>query len=49
MAWAAGDREDALECLPGLIPGPIVAHHQHVAAMGTGQEFRMINEALFRV
>jgi hypothetical protein len=49
VAWSAGDRENAIERLHGLIPREIVAHYQHVAAMGTGQEFRMIDTALFRV
>ena len=44
--WAAGDREDAIEHVHGFIPCQIVAHHQHVTAMGTGQEFRMIDETL---
>ena len=43
---SAGHREDAIEQLHGLIPRQIVAHHQQVAAMGTGEEFRLINDTL---
>jgi len=42
-------REDVIEHLHGLIPCQIVARHEEVATMGTGQEFRVIDEALFRV
>jgi hypothetical protein len=47
--WSTRRREDTIESLHGLIPGQIVARHKEVATMGTGQEFRVIDEALFRV
>ena len=46
---STGHREDAIEPLHGLIPRQIVAHHQQIAAMGTGQELRLINDALVGV
>ena len=46
---ATRHREDAIKHLHGLIPRQIVAHHQQVATMGTGQEFRLINDALVGV
>jgi hypothetical protein len=42
-------RDDAIEHLHSLIPRQIVACHEEVATMGTSQEFRVIDEALFRV
>jgi hypothetical protein len=42
-------REDTIEPLRGLIPRQIVARHEEVATMGTGQELRVINHALVGV
>jgi hypothetical protein len=42
-------RDDAIEHLHGLIPRQIVARHEEVATMGTGQEVRVINDALMGV
>jgi hypothetical protein len=47
--WSTRHREHTIESLHGLIPCQIVARHEEVATMGTGQEVRMIDEALFRV
>ena len=47
--WSTRHRDDAIEPLHGLIPRQIVARHEEVATMGTGQEFRVIDETLFRV
>ena len=51
--WAvprsARHREDTIEPLHGLIPRQIVARHEEVATMGTGQELRVINHALVGV
>jgi len=46
---AAGHREDPVERLHSLIPCQIVAHDQQIAAVGTGQKFRLINQALLGV
>ena len=46
---AAGHREDSVERLHRLIPCQRVAHNQQIAAVGTGQEFRLINQALLGV
>jgi hypothetical protein len=46
---SAGHRDDAIECLHGLIPGEIVAHHQEIATVGTGHQFRLINHALLGI
>src|SRR5215831_6381986 len=47
--WSTRHREDTIESLHGLIPCQIVARHEEIATMGTGQEFRAIDETLFRV
>src|SRR6266478_6364394 len=46
---AAGNREDAIEHLHGFIPCQIVAAYQEVATVGTGQEFRLIDNTLLGV
>ena len=46
---SAGNREDAIEHLHGLIPRQVGAHHQQIAAGGTGQEIRLIDNALLGV
>jgi hypothetical protein len=43
------DREDAIEHLHSFIPRQIVAHHEQIAAVGTGQELRWIDDALMGV
>jgi hypothetical protein len=42
-------REDAIEGLHGLVPRQIVAQGHKVAAVRTGVEFGLINEALVGV
>jgi hypothetical protein len=49
VAGSRGKGEDAIERLHSLIPGQIVARHEEIATMWTGQEFRVIDDALFRV
>ena len=49
VTWSTRHREHTIKSLHGLIPCQIVARHEEVATMGTGQEFRVIDEALFRV
>ena len=46
---STGNRDDAIEHLHGLIPREVVPGHQEVTAVEAGQQFRMINEALFGV
>ena len=46
---SAGNREDAIEHLHGLIPRQIGAQHQQVAAVRTGQDLRLIDNALLGV
>jgi hypothetical protein len=46
---AAGNREDAIEHLHGFIPRQIVVAYQEVAAVGTGEEFRLIDNTLLGV
>jgi hypothetical protein len=46
---AAGDREHASQGLHGFIPGEIIAKGQTVVAVGAGEEFGLINEALLGV
>src|SRR2546427_11757638 len=46
---STGNREDTIEPLHGLIPRQIVARHEEVATMGTGQELRVIHHALVGV
>ena len=49
VAWARGNGEEAIERLHDLIPSEIVPHHQEVTAVEAGQQFRVINDALFGV
>jgi hypothetical protein len=42
---AAGHGEDLVEGLDGFIPSQIVAHHQHLTAVGTSWQFGLIDEA----
>src|SRR2546428_11276028 len=46
---SAGYREDATQGLHGLVPCQIVAQHQQVTAVGTGEEFGLINDTLLSV
>jgi len=46
-ARSRGNGEEAIERLHGLIPSQVVPHHQEVTAMEAGQQFRVINDALF--
>jgi hypothetical protein len=48
-AWSSGKRENVLERLHGLIPGEVVARDQEVTTMETGQQFRVIDDALLGV
>jgi hypothetical protein len=48
-AGACGNGEEPIERLHGLIPGKIVPRHQEVTAVEAGQQFRLINDALFGV
>jgi hypothetical protein len=48
-AWTCGNGEEAIERLDSLIPSKIVPRHQEVTAVEAGQEFRVINDALFGV
>jgi hypothetical protein len=48
-AWSCGNGEAAIECLHGLIPSEVVPHNQEVTAVEAGQQFRVINDALFGV
>jgi hypothetical protein len=48
-AWSRGKGEAAIECLHGLIPSEIVPQHQEVTAVGAGEQFRVIHDALFGV
>src|SRR4029434_3080612 len=49
VAGSSGKGEDAIERLHSLIPGQIVPHDQKVPTVGTGQQLRVIDDALFRV
>jgi hypothetical protein len=48
-AWSRGNGEEAIERLHGLIPREVVPHSQEVTAVEAGQQFRVINDALFGV
>jgi succinylarginine dihydrolase len=48
-ARSRGNGEEAIERLHGLIPSQVVSHNQEVTAMEAGQQFRVINDALFGV
>jgi len=48
-AWTRGNREETIECLHSFIPREGVPGHQEVTAVEAGQQFRMINDALFGV
>src|SRR5215208_2359150 len=48
-AWSRGNGEEAIERLHGLIPREVVPHNQEVPAVKAGQQFRVINDALFGV
>src|SRR5712692_9842178 len=48
-AWSRGNGEEAIERLHGLIPHEVVPHNQEVTAVEAGQQFRVINDALFGV
>jgi hypothetical protein len=42
-------RKDTIERWHGLIPSKIVVHHEQIATVGTGQEFRVVEDALVGV
>jgi hypothetical protein len=46
---SARHRQDAVERLHGCMPCQIMAHHQEITAVGTGQEFRLIHHALLGI
>jgi hypothetical protein len=48
-ARTCGNGEEAIERLDSLIPGKIVPRNQEVTAVEAGQEFRVINDALFDI
>jgi len=48
-AWSRGNGEETIERLHGLIPREIVPWNHEVTAVEAGQQFRVINEALFGV
>jgi hypothetical protein len=49
VARARGNGEEAIERLHGLIPSKGVPRNQEVSAVEAGQQFRVINDALFGV
>jgi hypothetical protein len=49
VAWTCGNREAAIKCLHDLIPREVVPQDQEVPAVEAGQQFRVINDALFGV
>jgi hypothetical protein len=48
-ARSRGNGEEASERLHSLIPSEVVPHNQEVTAVEAGQQFRVINDALFGV
>ena len=47
--WVCGNGEAAIERLHDLIPSKVVPWNQEVTAVEAGQQFRVINNALFGV
>jgi hypothetical protein len=48
-ARSRGNGEETIERLHGLIPREVVPGNQEVTAVEAGQQFRVINDALFSV
>ena len=48
-ARSRGNGEEAIERLHGLIPSQVVPRNQEVTAVEAGEQFRVINDALFGV
>jgi hypothetical protein len=49
VAWARSNGQEAIERLHGFIPREVVPQDQEITAVEAGQQFRVINDALFGV
>src|SRR5215510_459379 len=49
VAWSRGNGEEAIEGLHSLIPSKVVPRNQEITAVEAGQQFWVINDALFGV